>query len=195
MRLSFFLGAPPYDYAHWVGINSRDNLQYKMTHMQKKQFRSVWVNVGEDVNKQTKVKIDKRMAVIKGRFFAPYCIDSNQQNFIRPAWLEPTFPLHYWIDVNKLSPIQLNQILHAIANQTSNIKISTNKHNPENLTIKLRRAHYIEWFSKRDFYDNKSISIDDIHQLTQIKQGLYFINDIPVVIFTGSFDYSKQAIP
>lgn len=203
LAIKFFLGSPPYDYANWVGINSRDNLQYKMTHMQKKQFCSVWVDVdtgSSEPAKVEKVKIDKRMAVIKGRFFMPYALDNeecryNQVNddkvnrgntsFVIPDWLEPNFPLHYWIDARQHSPDKLNQALRSIANQTANMEVSASKYNPQDLKVNLRRANYVEWFTKRNFYDNKSIPIADIDQLTPLKQGLYFVNDTPVVIFTG----------
>ncbi|WP_284143849.1 hypothetical protein [Psychrobacter sp. WY6] len=59
------MGSAPFAPENWVGINSKDNLQRKMTHMQTKQFRTVWVNT----EKHGQVNIDKRYGVIKGRSF------------------------------------------------------------------------------------------------------------------------------
>ena len=125
------------------------------------------------------------MAVIKGRFFAP----SHDANFTRPDWLVASFPLHQWIDVNQCSHIMLNEMLHAIANSSDNTSDTKPTH-----AIMLRRAHYVEWFSKRKFYDSQSIPIDDIKQISQIKQGLYFVNDTPIVMFTGDFKTPKRVL-
>jgi hypothetical protein len=84
------MGSAPFAPENWVGINSNDNLQRKMTHMQTKQFRTVWV----DTQNHEKVKIDKRYGVIKGRFFLPI----NTCNFTYPPWLAPSFPIHKWCD-------------------------------------------------------------------------------------------------
>ena len=90
LAIKFFMGSAPFAPENWVGINSNDNLQRKMTHMQTKQFRTVWV----DTQNHEKVKIDKRYGVIKGRFFLPI----NTTNFNYPSWLAPSFPMHEWCD-------------------------------------------------------------------------------------------------
>ena len=90
LAIKFFMGSAPFAPENWVGINSNDNLQRKMTHMQTKQFRTVWV----DTEKHGQVKIDKRYGVIKGRFFLPI----NTTNFNYPSWLAPSFPIHKWCD-------------------------------------------------------------------------------------------------
>ncbi|WP_201605519.1 DUF1853 family protein [Psychrobacter sp. JCM 18903] len=90
LAIKFFMGSAPFAPENWVGINSKDNLQRKMTHMQTKQFRTVWV----DTEKHGQVNIDKRYGVIKGRFFLPI----NTTNFTYPPWLAPSFPMHEWCD-------------------------------------------------------------------------------------------------
>ncbi|MEJ6068109.1 DUF1853 family protein, partial [Psychrobacter sp. 16-Bac2893] len=122
LAIKFFMGSAPFAPENWVGINSNDNLQRKMTHMQTKQFGSIWV----DTKNHGQVKIDKRYGVIKGRFFLPI----NTCNFTYPSWLTPSFPIHEWCDKDDSASL-------------STIDITA-----------LRAAHYIEWFSKRDFYDD-----------------------------------------
>ncbi len=90
LAIKFFMGSAPFAPENWVGINSKDNLQRKMTHMQTKQFGTVWV----DTEKHGQVNIDKRYGVIKGRFFLPI----NTTNFTYPSWLAPSFPMHEWCD-------------------------------------------------------------------------------------------------
>jgi hypothetical protein len=150
LAIKFFMGSAPFEPENWVGINSNDNLQRKMTHMQTKQFDSIWVNT----EKHGQIKIDKRYGVIKGRFFLPI----NTKGFDYPTWLTPSFPMHEWCDKDD----NLN---------LANINIDT-----------LRAAHYIEWFSKRDFYDGRQSSI--IYAENSIlKAGLYFAGDKPIVIY------------
>ncbi|WP_201503020.1 DUF1853 family protein [Psychrobacter cibarius] len=95
LAIKFFMGSAPFAPENWVGINSNDNLQRKMTHMQTKQFRTVWV----DTEKHGQVNIDKRYGVIKGRFFLPI----NTTNFNYPSWLAPSFPMHEWCDSNDMT--------------------------------------------------------------------------------------------
>ncbi|MDN5890998.1 MAG: DUF1853 family protein [Psychrobacter sp.] len=158
LAIKFFMGSAPFAPENWVGINSNDNLQRKMTHMQTKQFRTVWV----DTEKHGQVKIDKRYGVIKGRFFLP--INTKEFGHLDyPDWLAPSFPMHEWCDKDD----QLN--LATI-----------------DMTI-LRSAHYIEWFSKRDFYDGcqPSFTYDENGTL---KTGLYFAGDRPIVIYPTQHD-------
>ncbi|MEJ6068195.1 DUF1853 family protein, partial [Psychrobacter sp. 16-Bac2893] len=121
LAIKFFMGSAPFEPINWVGINSNDNLQRKMTHMQTKQFGSIWV----DTENHGQVKIGKRYGVIKGRFFLPI----NTCNFTYPSWLSPSFPIHEWCDKYDTSTLA-----------TLDIRA-------------LRAAHYIEWFTRRDFYD------------------------------------------
>ena len=150
LAIKFFMGSPPFEPINWVGINSNDNLQRKMTHMQTKQFCSVWV----DTKNHGKVKIDKRYGVIKGRFFLPI----NRHHFSYPTWLTPTFPMHEWCDKYDTSTLATLDI------------------------IKLRAAHYIEWFTRRDFYDNRQLPLINSENAI-LKTGLYFEGDRPIVIY------------
>lgn len=150
LAIKFFMGSAPFAPINWVGINSNDNLQRKMTHMQTKQFRTVCV----ETKNHGQVKIDKRYGVIKGRFFLPM----NIANFVYPHWLTPSFPMHEWCD------------------KTDNATLATID------VTALRAAHYIEWFSKRDFYDNRQLSL--IYSENGIlRTGLYFEGDRPIVIY------------
>ena len=149
LAVKFFMGSAPFEPVNWVGINANDNLQRKMTHMQTKQFRAVWV----DTENHGQVKIDKRYGIIKGRFFLPIGIN----NFNYPAWLTPSFPMHEWCDKNNMANL-------------ASIDMTT-----------LRAAHYIEWFTKRGFYDacqTQTVWSDSEPPAT----GLYFVEDRPIVI-------------
>ena len=150
LAIKFFMGSAPFAAENWVGINSNDNLQRKMSHMQTKQFRTVWVNT----EKHGQIKIDKRYGVIKGRFFLPI----DRHHFSYPTWLTPTFPMHEWCDKTDSKTLAA-------------IDIST-----------LRAAHYIEWFSKRDFYDNRRLPLINSKNAI-LKTGLYFEGDRPIVIY------------
>lgn len=123
LAIKFFMGSAPFLPINWVGINSNDNLQRKMNHMQCKQFCSVWV----DTPNHGQVRIDKRFAVIKGRFFLPISVT----DFGYPEWMTPNFPLHRWFD--SLDSAQLAKLKD----------------------VPLRRAHYVEWFTERRFYAQK----------------------------------------
>lgn len=150
LAIKFFMGAAPFAPINWVGINSNDNLQRKMTHMQTKQFCSIWV----DTEKHGQVKIDKRYGVIKGRFFLPM----NIAHFVYPHWLTPSFPMHEWCD-------------------------KTDSANLAKFDISVwRAAHYIEWFSKRDFYDGRQLPLINSENGI-LKTGLYFEGDRPIVIY------------
>ncbi len=108
LAIKFFMGSIPFKPENWVGINSNDNLQRKMTHMQTKQFCTVSV----DTEKHGQVTIDQRYAVIKGRFFLPI----NTNNFIYPSWLTTSFPMHEWCDKAdsaSLSTIDINALRSA----------------------------------------------------------------------------------
>ena len=153
LAIKFFLGSPPYGFANWVGMNSRDNLERKMTHMQSKQFGSVWIDVDFNESVQ-RVKIDKRVAVIKGRFCRPV----SDTQFARPTWLTPSFPMHDWYDGNNKAQLA-----------TLNMR-------------KLRRAHYVEWFTKRSFYDEYRPLIK-WSEGSPPQSGLYFEAGRPLVIY------------
>ena len=150
LAIKFFMGSPPFEPINWVGMNSNDNLQRKMTHMQTKQFCSIWV----DTEKHGQVKIDKRYGVIKGRFFLPM----NIAHFVYPHWLTPSFPMHEWCDTTDSASL-------------ARFDISV-----------LRAAHYIEWFSKRDFYDGRQLPLINSENGI-LKTGLYFEGDRPIVIY------------
>ena len=161
LAIKFFMGSAPFAPENWVGINSNDNLQRKMTHMQTKQFRTVWV----DTKKRGEVKIDKRYGVIKGRFFLPINIH-NFGHFNYPTWLTPNFPMHEWCD-------KADSATLATIDMTA-----------------LRAAHYIEWFSKRDFYDGRQPPFI-YDENSALKTGLYFENDRSIVIYPKLHDLAE----
>jgi hypothetical protein len=155
LAIKFFMGSMPFAPLNWVGINSNDNLQRKMTHMQTKQFGSVSVATAE----HGQVKIDKRYAVIKGRFFLPQsCVA-----FQRPSWLESSFPLHQWYDGH-------DKVNLATIDSSA-----------------LRQAHYVEWFTKRGFYDEPQAPIAWLQNAAPVT-GLYFEGDRPLVIYPARRD-------
>ena len=155
LAIKFFMGSAPFAPENWVGINSNDNLERKMTHMQTKQFCSVWVDTDTDTENHGRVKIDKRYAVIKGRFFLP--INTDLSEFVYPDWLASDFPMHRWCDEQ----------------DTSNLATLD--------TSNLRQATYVEWFTKRDFYDERLPSIAWVEEELPAT-GLYFEGDKRVVI-------------
>lgn len=159
LAIKFFMGSKPFAPANWVGINSNDNLERKMTYMQTKQFRSIWV----DTDAHGRVKIDKRFGVIKGRFFLPM----NNKDFVYPNWLEPSFPMHEWCDLQDQSCL-------------ATLDMS-----------RLRSAHYIEWFTKRDFYDNYAQILSWSEDIAPTA-GLYLEADRPIVIYSQVRDPSSQ---
>lgn len=165
LAIKFFMGSAPFAPENWVGINSKDNLQRKMTHMQTKQFQAIWV----DTENHGQVKIDKRYGIIKGRFFLPI----NTSSFGHhdwPTWLAPSFPIHEWCDTNDLTNL-------------TTINITA-----------LRAAHYIEWFSKRSFYDShdgRQTSLVYPENET-LKTGLYFEGDRPIVIYPKQLDSTQD---
>ena len=159
LAIKFFMGSAPFEPINWVGINSNDNLQRKMTHMQTKQFGSIWVST----EKHGQVKIEKRFGVIKGRFFLPI----NTKGFDYPTWLSQTFPIHEWCD-------------------------KKDEFNLETIDINaLRAAHYIEWFSKRDFYDDRQSPLMKSENGI-LKTGLYFAGDRPIVIYPKLHDLAAD---
>lgn len=112
-----------------------------------------------DTENHGQVKIDKRYGIIKGRFF----LTKNITNFVYPSWLAPSFPMHEWCDKYDTSTLATLDIRE------------------------LRAAHYIEWFSKRDFYDGRPSAL--IHSENGIlKTGLYFEGDRPIVIYPKQHD-------
>ena len=151
LAIKFFMGSAPFAPVNWVGINSKDNLQRKMTHMQTKQFRTLAV----DTKNHGHIIIDKRYAVIKGRFFLPVMLIK----FHRPDWFTATFPQHRWYDSRDSANL-------------AHIDMST-----------LRRARYIEWFTKRECYDD-AISTPPLWQPHLLPDaGQYFEGNTPLVIY------------
>ncbi|WP_350562511.1 DUF1853 family protein [Psychrobacter sp. CAL346-MNA-CIBAN-0220] len=174
LAIKFFMGSAPFAPVNWVGINSNDNLQRKMTHMQTKQFCTVWV----DTENHGQVKIDKRYAVIKGHFFLPV----TTVNFIYPDWLAPSFPMHYWLAAsNNQNNIDDHSSPELTQNQ-NHVNNFDNTTGPLAGITDIRRAHYIEWFTQRNFYDceypeNNSVNSNDkiSPNLASLQQGLYFM--------------------
>lgn len=170
LAVKFFMGSAPFAPVNWVGINSKDNLQRKMTHMQTKQFLALYV----DTESHGRVNIDKRYAVIKGRFFLPML----NADFIYPDWFSNHFPLHRWMSI----PYdQNNRVDHDIL-ELSQSQAKTNNFSgmiePFSKAVTIRRAHYIEWFTQRNFYNKKfSNKVSDKVSPTTMPfcQGLYFV--------------------
>ncbi len=163
LAIKFFMGSAPFEPINWVGINSRDNLQRKMTHMQIKQFCALRV----DTKDHGQVKIDKRFAVIKGRFFLPM----NCADFHYPDWLEPEFPMHRWLAASN------NQGDNGNDNQYRDNQHTQHECLAERLSdvTAFRRAHYIEWFTQRRFYNKNDNIIKAAPALATLQQGLYFV--------------------
>lgn len=89
LAVKFFLGEPPYSPPHWKGLKGSDNLAHKVAHMQKKSFRFKKVTVdGQDIH------INKRVAIIKGRFFEPL----HDTNYKKPKWLNHDLPMGRWLN-------------------------------------------------------------------------------------------------
>ena len=158
LAIKFFMGSGPFEPMNWVGINSNDNLQRKMTHMQTKQFCTLWVNT----KNHGQVKIDKRFAVIKGRFFLPM----SRTDFHYPDWLETSFPMHRWLPASNSQGDSHN------AGQDIQHQYITE---PLSDIIDIRRAHYIEWFTQRFFYNKNDSIAKTPSALATLSQGLYFI--------------------
>ena len=148
LAIKLFMGSAPFAPENWVGINSKDNLERKMTHMQTKQFRSVWVDTKDD----GQVKIDKRFGIVKGHFFVPHECD----DFVRPEWMTADFPLHRWYDRDDTDALMALEASH------------------------LRRARYVEWFTKRPFYEARGEPIDMSDM--PLRSGLYFYDGAPMVV-------------
>ena len=163
LAIKFFMGSPPFAPENWVGINSNDNLERKMVHMQTKQFCTVWVDTNTGNKDHGWVKIDKRYAVIKGRFFLP--IDNT--DFIDPDWLAKDFPMHRWCDEQDSH--------HLAALNISNLRLST----------------YVEWFTKRDFYDERLPRVNWIDGELPVT-GLYFEGNKPIVIYPQYRDRAED---
>lgn len=101
-----------------------------------------------------RVKIDKRYGVIKGRFF----LSTHTIDFAYPEWLSPHFPMHEWYDKNDEA---------TFASLDASI---------------LRQAHYIEWFTERDFYKRHKLSALSLAE-DRLPTGLYFEGHRPLVIY------------
>lgn len=150
LAVKFYLGYPPFEPTNWIGINSKDNLQRKLDHMATKPFsiNSVEVDPDQSLLGNKPLEIDKRYAVIKGRFFKP---DTNSV-FTKPAWLTDSFPLHTWYTVEEAN------------------KLFTDR---ESLTV--RAANYIEWFTCRNFYNKKSnLHINIANKQQNLDTNLFF---------------------
>lgn len=158
VAIKFFLGEAPFSPAHWKGLKGTDNLARKMQHMINKSFRYEQVTVDGITH-----KIDKRVAIIKGRFYEP----THQMHALSHAkqsgslsWLNPALPRGIWYN-----------------------------HIPEDAQTQpdgWRNGRRVEWFTKRDCYDAFDLGThpkqlqDAIHQFSGRRQpltwhtGLYF---------------------
>ncbi|WP_084785760.1 DUF1853 family protein [Psychrobacter urativorans] len=180
LAIKFFMGSAPFAPVNWVGINSNDNLQRKMTHMQTKQFCTLAV----DTKNHGHVIIDKRYAVIKGRFFLPMTNDT----FAYPDWFTPSFPLHRWL----AAPNSQNNQIAQNQGQTEDIG------EPLTDIIAIRQAHYIEWFTQRNFYNKEDNKVSPT--IATLPQGLYFVQRSsqeryePVVILQTAVNTEKNSV-
>lgn len=145
LAIKFYLGSAPFEPINWVGINSKDNLQRKLDHMASKPFSHHHISIANQ-----EVSIDKRYAVIKGRFFAPFT--ANENSFFYPDWLTDAFPLHTWYT--------LEQAKNQFTDNT------------------IRKSHYVEWFTEREFYQDKdSLQVELQRNAGNfIQTGLYFLH-------------------
>lgn len=176
LAIKFYLGSAPFSPEYWIGINSKDTLYKKMHHMQTKQFHCTWV----DTSSEHRIKIDRRFAVIKGRFFIPHSIQPAQlmqpphsqtlststnvhdSSFEHPDWLTPSFPLHYWYNPHDAAALLQSTAEHDM----------------------VRPARYIEWFTSRPFYNTQSRpseSNTNHDNLDKLKTGLYFLLQTPAL--------------
>lgn len=165
LAIKFFMGSAPFAPINWVGINSKDNLQRKMTHMQTKQFRAQCV----DTKNHGQVNIDKRYAVIKGRFFLPMV----STDFIYPDWFTPSFPLHRWLSLSRNQNSRIDNNISKLPQSQAQTSHVHENIEPFPKAIALRQAHYIEWFTQRNFYNKKSDEMSPT--ITPFRQGLYFV--------------------
>ncbi|WP_182407040.1 DUF1853 family protein [Psychrobacter sp. GP33] len=182
LAIKFFMGSAPFAPVNWVGINPNDNLQRKMAHMQTKQFCTLAI----DTKNHGEVKIDKRYALIKGRFFLPM----TNNNFVYPDWFTPSFPLHRWLAAPSNQNNQADQISEIA--QTDDIT--------ELLTdvVAIRQAHYIEWFTQRNFYNKEDNKVSPT--IATLQQGLYFVQRSsqggyePVVILQTAVNAEQNSV-
>lgn len=141
VAVKFFLGEAPFSPAYWKGLKGADNLLKKTTHMLTKSLGYDEVIIGGKT-----YPINKRVAVIKGRFFIP---DHQQREYelAQIDWLNPNLPVGKWF----------NHIPNFAINQTDEYQ--------------WRRGKRVEWLTKRDCYDY----FDFRHsQQQQWQTGLYF---------------------
>lgn len=162
----------------------KDTLDKKMQHMQVKAFchQQICDNNGKPY------QINKRVAVIKGRFFV-----QDPANFSPPNWLNPQFPIHLWLTQRQLQQMDTWQALrradyiewftprlpnftqqfidsHATFTQppfrhTQRLSLTTNPPNSTNLAfnfVVITSGHHA------DACNNQSIST--------LSTGLYFYN-------------------
>lgn len=172
LSIKFYLGYPPYEPENWVGLNSSDNLQRKIQHMQCKPFRTLWV----DTDMYHHLRIQRRYAVIKGRFFVPMVTDmslmyewlqrldtSHWTQFVRPDWLCDGLPLHPYLTQQQLGTLLAK----------------------DNADVAIRWADYIEWFTQRRHLnrshnyrrlsvDTDGASVNDL-RTNDLRTGLYFL--------------------
>lgn len=162
LAIKFYVGFSPYHLKNWVGINRKDNLERKLTHMKEKPFRSIEVNI--DFHQD--MHIDKRYAVLKGRFFRP----ASHTQFVKPEWLNAGFALHKWYGLSSYNSDSSNE--DGLDNEEYDEgTICEAEHNIEQTVAKkqlyadtqalkkmltlpqLRPTHYIEKFTNRPFYN------------------------------------------
>lgn len=148
LAIKFYLGSAPFNPINWVGINSKDNLERKLNHMATKPFSLDSIALAH----QNQLKIDKRYAVIKGRFFAPLLDDDTK--FKHPHWLTKDFPLHSWCTPNQAVKLLQKQ-------QHTRI---------------LKPSQYVEWFTRRRFYKQTTNNTLNQANILLAKTGLYFLH-------------------
>ncbi|PIE46930.1 MAG: hypothetical protein CSA42_05850 [Gammaproteobacteria bacterium] len=149
LAIKFYLGHPPFEPINWIGINSEDNLQRKIDHMTTKPFsiNKIETNHHQGLPKNKLLKIDKRYAIIKGRFFKPYT--KNESDFTHPTWLTDSFPLHTWYTLAQFQNLISNQFVrsHTISSGLLSVIFIMIKKTCSSVQIQYITQVYILWIA------------------------------------------------
>ena len=94
-------------------------------------------------------------------------------DFICPDWFSAHFPLHRWMTIpNSHNNQSKNNPSTPFSNQRLTVD-TVNVNERLNDISSIRQAHYIEWFTQRDFYNNRDKKIPST--TASLQQGLYFV--------------------
>ena len=90
LSIKFYLGEPPFAPADWRGLNLRDTLARKLSHLYQHQFAA---------SEASGLAIEQRRAIVKGRLFWP--ISLQQQPHL--LWLTTEYLSGEWSDIAPLA--------------------------------------------------------------------------------------------